>query len=1080
MDFSRLPYVEQTTGKDHNSDTSYLSDKLVPIPFRDRTLRLKPGVHLHWTLPDALTRLEQQGGVTQVPAAPDRWLVTRSRDGVVDAQWVVESDFLAPPGDRGGGITYPVERDVPFRRLGRRVPLNAWTESAADDRLPEITAIGYGDATFAAFYPNCHSVFGLHDPSHSGTPPRGVAYDVVGWYADRAKDALARADAGGAERSVCYARVVFEPESDAERRPAADGESGVFVGSTATEALAAHLGTVLGGHEPDEVENLLEALAFADRLEAKPLDVGAKLTEARHARTFHPLPAGMVWTIQRKDHPDATTDQRQRRERRPLPHWLGDLLNRLNTAQETHDRAVRELAGMRERLFADWHRYQHCAYPTTSATGTRHDLPEPDEVRQYLERSIVRVDEAIALAGEDGLRQVKARVEKALTNYNAQNAQEIAAELVLESLAAPQYYEPGEPVVLLTGDIATPSHRYGRDDTAASGKPQARQVVDVPEPIEPAVLRERVAALGVGGHVWRRAPWHPLLAQWEVEFFPTGPGGNLQPADRNYDATYITGNYTLVADDVELRPRPDTGVGVKGANVYAGTSVVTSATRPILSARLLSYLAGHILEPYAEATNQEMDAERFRQDPGPVLRWYGENGTDQRLRTIVKICRHLREHEHGNLAQALTGLNDALVMRRLGRQLPIGDPLGFPDHQEFAGRVARAVGPETRYTPQPHHDFHPVRAGTLLLRRLRLIDNFGITHDVDTSDQVTTTQLRVPGHPGWVAMPPRLTQPARLTFRWLDSDHDSRQANDVPETSPVCGWIVPDDIDTAVEFYDEQGRALGQLEARAQPGDPRLARWTDGSLARVGNPHLRSVARRMQALGPDHLARLIRSLFGVLDGIEPEQHGDLLAGRPLTVVRAELDLQLMGLPAIHQDWNAFRRDLGRRGRDSNRFTQVRFPVRIGAHGQLNDGLVGLWPDESAPLFLVTEDPGLTFSIGMPPRRLTLLVDPRAPVHVTSGILPTKSISIPPEHYRPVMDNLRLSFFAAPVLADGDRLDLPLPQKPGERWFWRDGAGTPGRPLTEAPADTSFPALPTLREGWLTRRPVPSESERGPA
>src|SRR4051812_41946205 len=104
-DFRELPYVDPRTGRDHGPDVPYLSEQLLPVPFQDESFRLKAGVHLHWALPDALTRLTQDGEDTRVPAAPDRWLVTRTVGGAVNGQWVVESDFLADPDGSGGGAT---------------------------------------------------------------------------------------------------------------------------------------------------------------------------------------------------------------------------------------------------------------------------------------------------------------------------------------------------------------------------------------------------------------------------------------------------------------------------------------------------------------------------------------------------------------------------------------------------------------------------------------------------------------------------------------------------------------------------------------------------------------------------------------------------------------------------------------------------------------------------------------------------------------------------------------------------------------------------------------------------------------
>jgi len=53
-DFSRLPYFDGE--RDINSDVANLSEEILSQPFEDRGLQLPTGVHLHWALPDALTR----------------------------------------------------------------------------------------------------------------------------------------------------------------------------------------------------------------------------------------------------------------------------------------------------------------------------------------------------------------------------------------------------------------------------------------------------------------------------------------------------------------------------------------------------------------------------------------------------------------------------------------------------------------------------------------------------------------------------------------------------------------------------------------------------------------------------------------------------------------------------------------------------------------------------------------------------------------------------------------------------------------------------------------------------------------
>ena len=58
-DFSQLPYTDpQAKGgpEDINPDVAFISEKVVAEPYGDTSNSLAPGIHLHWALPDALTR----------------------------------------------------------------------------------------------------------------------------------------------------------------------------------------------------------------------------------------------------------------------------------------------------------------------------------------------------------------------------------------------------------------------------------------------------------------------------------------------------------------------------------------------------------------------------------------------------------------------------------------------------------------------------------------------------------------------------------------------------------------------------------------------------------------------------------------------------------------------------------------------------------------------------------------------------------------------------------------------------------------------------------------------------------------
>jgi hypothetical protein len=90
-DFSRLPYFQ---GRDHNPDTVNLSESILTQAFQNKNLYLKPGIHLHWALPDALTKEGKQTKEREnnFPAVPNRWLVRRKSENG-DKNWIVESDY---------------------------------------------------------------------------------------------------------------------------------------------------------------------------------------------------------------------------------------------------------------------------------------------------------------------------------------------------------------------------------------------------------------------------------------------------------------------------------------------------------------------------------------------------------------------------------------------------------------------------------------------------------------------------------------------------------------------------------------------------------------------------------------------------------------------------------------------------------------------------------------------------------------------------------------------------------------------------------------------------------------------------
>jgi len=1016
VDFTRLPYRDGA--REVNRDVANLSEELLARPLEDRGLQLRKGIHLHWALPTALTRgtIDEQG--TTFPAAPNRWLVTRSRPVAgtdreeIERQWIVESDYLSPHAARvrSGGVAIPFILDDskpggrPWTYLGRRRLFEHWTE-AAEQALQgqtlgtlgyQLTALGYqvrpgakpgrgrgyAEPTFAALYPNCQSVFGFHDED----PPagmKGIRYDVVGWYGHPGQDdclrAVERAREGGDRfqafdaalvqrfqwhaaadgqgapppgRSMFHGSLVFEtgvrPAATRPRKSVT-----VAVGNTSTEALSAYLAhtvapTLTPPLDSKLMEEQLEALHLAPRLGSRKLDVGLKFQEARHERGFTGVGGGMLWGIRRtgagREHPGPADDG----EQETLPDELAHLLNALNVLQADYDRAGWALESMQTQLFSDWYKYMLCAYPPDDA---RHDYPDIDEVRHFIAKNDVlpvRRQSGRREALKSRLAQLHGQVAAQVDEFSRRTARPHA----LQPLAAPRFWQPREPVLLIVDDEAASTRRHGHDGPLQAGnllECHVRRVQARDARSQLAEIRGHIASLalqsghgGVGAHAWKAQPWHPFALEWQVELHPIGGDkNNLDPIRRDYDAQFITSSYRLAEGAVDLVPKPGHVAVAKAASVFTGSSLLTPHARFQLQKEIGDYLE----------------------------RKAGESAF---AKASLEQCLHkLRDPDFHALAQSLSGFNAALLMHKQTLQLPIAEPLGSPEAQAFTEGVRGAVGWADRNAPQPNNDFHPIRTGVLKIHALRVVDTFGRVQNLALKNRkvIASEVMSVRKSAHLAFLPPRLVQPARLNFRWLAaglgrrSSEDEVQANAHPATTAVCGWLLPNRLDESVQVYDADGHALGSIGVRKRqwrpaPGASRVAdeRW---------NAHLWRLVSHLLERAHDpagtFLDDFLEGIEIALERIDPEgvaQHTALalLLGRPLAVVRATLDVELRGRPAVNQDWNVFRSDLDRdlraegQGRDepverdTDAVAKVRIPIRLGDDRQLNDGLVGYWKE----------------------------------------------------------------------------------------------------------------------------------------
>lgn len=660
----------------------------------------------------------------------------------------------------------------------------------------------------------------------------------------------------------------------------------------------------------------------------------------------------------------------------------------------------------------------------------------------------------------------------------------LAPRFVLQQTSGPRFWQAKEPTVLIAGDIARAGKRFDTDDSMAleikpwqvaeiSGDGLSEILTRI-EANKPATSGTERGYCFSGG-----APWNPFLLEWSVELCPLQEHSNARDGD--YQPDYVLYHYELPVNAVDLVEK-GTGRTIRGRNpnIYLGRSFLTTQAFRSMEDKLKPYLA--------EYTKKADTLE----DP---------------VAAAEKADVRLQELKGKILSQALSGFNNAMLMLQENFQLPVDDPIGFPDYQKFSGVVANLIGNSTLRSPNPLTDFTPIRTGKLLINKLRLVDTFGriadlpmnADHVLGSSLGTVSDTMAADGKTPCVQLdvPPRLAQPARLHFRWLSAEPDPAlpggiipESLNTPSSTPVCGWLMANQLDRSMVVFDSSGLSLGAVDAdgdrvrwRPAPGWESL---TDPNA--IANPHLRKVVRHLLEQNGSYIKKFMDGTNTVLRTVEPEtfeqqQALALLMGRPMAIVRANIDLELKGVPAVHHGWNAFYRDRKGGGveRETDGYMHVRYPIRIGADRQLNDGLVGYWLEDlesnlKGNFFInTTEGANKEVPINYLDERITpisqslapedpdqtvcMLLDPRATVHAFSGILPTKVLDIPAEQYLDALQAIDITFLTTPILTPAERITVPRPIESGYEWQWIE--------------QTALRSAPTDKGQWVEIREYPT-------
>lgn len=430
--------------------------------------------------------------------------------------------------------------------------------------------------------------------------------------------------------------------------------------------------------------------------------------------------------------------------------------------------------------------------------------------------------------------------------------------------------------------------------------------------------------------------------------------------------------------------------------------------------------------------------------------------------------------------------------------------------------------------------FGLLRGGSFSVDALWIIDDFGQWLDllggsVDSPSVgiVVSPHSRWPGDPKRIAQPPRVLQPARLSFRLVDGDFrgkdDARRVGD-----PVCGWILHNYLDQALTLCDAEGNLLGEL-VLVEDQTGLSVRWEclqEGRRANAGigiitNLTLRAFANALIDLKPkpqQKLQALLALIDDALGTIRPGTSNNRLrlAGRPLALVNARVGLDLFGRAWTDPQSGP---PTGQSASGDPNLDALQLPVRLGNAPLVEDGLIGYYrrtgSDADMGRIVAVRTPDrfkdTTDYLGDASARkddavrvgfgrsdpsglrgkgrwqfLTLLMDPHGSVHASVGILPPKSLSLPKVHLDRARENMEFCFRVAPLLlrdmpAAGDnptpdvagtmKMPIHLPAGSEGRWTFK-GPQADQKPLDALPPDTEATygsSHPLALEGRLVLR-----------
>lgn len=1094
------------------------------IPLGKYTTRLfgtkkeLPGIHLHWTMPDALlhgTHTSDNSSEIRFPDLPNRWIVQRLcvRNGEIKQKaWLIESDFVTnhpltgleqydrtsiPSFRRESGLWEGVGLDGQIYGYLGGARIYGTENQEKGYYLSELTAVGSGDTSFAAFYPKSRSVFGFYDSmeeEEAGT----YTYVLTGYYEDEDKDPLANADKETLKklawsyldskevpgRTVCHSvlkQVEWRGANQEYQSGVPKEDIAVYVGNTSAEALSAFLQKELP--EEEGLERILNAFQndLLDDIENKGNPDGMiHLEEQLHEKQFESIEQGMIWGLRNtlKNTNDAKLERESYKD-----------LALINELQEENNLLEARIESLKNEIYFAWWKYV-----LVESDPWGNDRVRLKEEHTELWKDLKIVKNADSQAFLSLIRKLIAELKKyqKQVQENAEKISELQNNLndtlrekgmALKEEQQDRFYIASPPVLMFCGDGVKRAYKQGFQKNEEDGLLHCRM-----NPVSSLVLvidRNKVTITAQDAIQMCSGTIKPLPS------FAAGILGEVLLLSEDFAgciakrALEIAGlpdtpeKLEAVTNDIRRMQREKTGflgsfpdrIAVcqwkqPWAPLLMEWRVQMKSARSNI--RKDDSLSPYSLEEIDLELNQQADgmanAEPIEICGSTII---SPHAVDHFSNLIHRMAGEQREGlDYDNLkkaadiagkmeilSQCMDGFHEALIMRDYLPTLPLYD----------SSRELRPLLRElTRLLDQPfisprvedlESRFFPVRAGFLSVSEIWLVDSFGQIKKIKPDEKSISIgeNLAYESRKGEVYLRPRFMQPCTVRFKWLaarmEEEMNLAMESVDNKTTPVMGFVIPNFIDANFQIYDYDGRLLGLIQKSRQG-----ARWMKPlpfciPFEEIPSPDLRFFVKGFLGDNNPACTELLQHLDRAFGRSAPggnEQFLQLCFGRPLALARGSVQVLGRGYPP-HVQW--FGEELV-----CNQFDTEKFEVRFGDKRKLSDGLVGFYaggrnektyqklfaPDlfsESETEYIVWGS-SIWTSLSDEPKELAFLFEPSGCITVSTGFLPAKEIGLDGIYYHKQLGKSEMYLRTAPLPSAANQIELPIPGGMAGEWAFQ--------------------------------------------